>query len=210
MMWNSINLSIHEQRELERGTYREILRSTLDRLTCDLSYCLSHHGAIKVSTLPIRTTSGVPVASVASLHSLNESSASAGPVESFPSDQISSTESRVQEFNNSDFNHNPAFGHGDQGAAPNSPRGCLQQDLIHGTSPSVSAAGEGQADRIVSQWQVPEGRSPWSASSERVRDNKAEISRLYPNGLEGLETPSSFRSITPPILPTKPFRPILP
>lgn len=210
MIWNSINLSIHEQRELERGTYREILRSTLDRLTCDLYYCLSHHGAIKVSTLPIRTTSGLPVASVALLHSLNESSASAGPVESFPSDQISSTESRVQEFNNSDFNHNPASGHGDQGAAPNSPRGSLQQDLIHGTSPSVSAAGEGQADRIVSQWRVPEGRSPWSASSERVGDNKAEISRLHPNGLEGLETPSSFRSITPPLLPTQQFRPILP
>ena len=214
MMWNSINLSIHEQRELERGTYREILRSTLDRLTCDLSYCLSHHEANNMSTLPIRTTSGAPVAS---LDPLNSYSAFAGRVESFPGDQVSSTGSRFherfQELYNSDFNHNPASGNGDQGAAPNGPREYLHQGQIHGTSLSatVSAAGEGQPDRIVSQWPAPEGSTPWSASSQGVKENGAEeISRLHPNGLEGLATSSSFRSITPPLLPSQPFRPILP
>ena len=210
MMWSSINLSIHEQRELGRGTYREILRSTLDRLTCDLSYYLTQRGA--KSNLPIRTPSGAPVASLDPL----------SPVESCPSDQNLSTESPVQDLYNSGYNHIPASGHGDQGAAPNSLLECLRQDLTQRvpskthdndeTSPSdtVSAAGKEQTDRIVSQWPAPEWKSTWSTSSHRDRDIEAEeISRLHQNGLEGLGTPSNFRSITPPLLPSQPFRPIL-
>lgn len=124
MTWNSINLSIHEQSELGRGTYREILRSTLDRLTGDLFCCL--YGANNESNLPIRNTPGAPVASS---DPLNASSASAGPIESFPSNQILSTESRVQDLYNSGFIHIPAPGNGDQGAD---------------WRDTVSAAGEGQ------------------------------------------------------------------
>ena len=219
-MWSSIDLSSHEQCELERGTYREILRSSLDCLTRDLSYCLSHHGANSVSTLPIRNTSGAPVAS---LDPLNASSAPAGPVESFPSDRIFSTESRAQGLYNSSSNHIPACGHGDQGVALDWPFGSSRKDLTqhvpsktygnNETSPSdtVSAAGEGQTDRIVSQWPAPERTSPWSASSDWDKDNGAEeIVRLHRKGLEGLESPPSFRSKTPPLHPSQPYRPILP
>ena len=219
-MWSSIDLSSHEQCELERGTYREILRSSLDCLTRDLSYCLSHHGANSVSTLPIRNTSGAPVAS---LDPLNASSAPAGPVESFPSDRIFSTESRAQGLYNSSSNHIPACGHGDQGVALDWPFGSSRKDLTqhvpsktygnNETSPSdtVSAAGKGQTDRIVSQWPAPERTSPWSASSDWDKDNGAEeIVRLHRKGLEGLESPPSFRSKTPPLHPSQPYRPILP
>ena len=209
MMWNSINLSTNELRELERGTYREVLRSSLDCLTRDLSYCLSHHGPNNVSTLPIRTTSGAPVAS---LDPLNASSAPAGPVESFYSDQNLSRESHVQGLYNSSFDHIPASGHADQGAAQNWPFGYPRQDLTQHVpsktygndetlpSDTGSAAGERQLDRIVSQRPALEPKSRWSASSDWNKDNGAEeIARLHQNGLEGLKTPSSFRSKTPPL-----------
>ena len=211
-LWSSINLSIHEQRELERGTYREILRSTLDRLTCDLSYCLTQHGANNVSNLPSGTPSGAPVASLDPL----------SPVELFHSDQILSGESPVQDLYNSGFNHIPASGRGGQGAAPDLLPERLRQNLTQRvsskthsndeTSPSdtVLAVSKGQTDRIVSQWPEPEWNSTWSTSSHSDRDVEAEeISRLHQKGLEGLETPSNFRSITPPLLPPQPFRPIL-
>ncbi len=209
MMWIRINLSTNELRELERGTYREVLRSSLDCLTRDLSYCLSHHGPNNVSTLPIRTTSGAPVAS---LDPLNASSAPAGPVESFYSDQNLSRESHVQDLYNSSFNHIPASGHADQGAAQNWPFGYPRQDLTQHVpsktygndetlpSDTGSAAGERQLDRIVSQRPALEPKSRWSASSDWNKDNGAEeIVRLHQNGLEGLKTPSSFRSKTPPL-----------
>ncbi len=216
--WSSINLSSNEQRELHRGTYREILRSTLDSLTCDLSNCLSHDEPNNVSTLPIRTTSGAPVAS---LDPLNESSTPAGPVESFHSDQGLPTESRVQELYNSCFNHVPVPGYDDQGAASNWPFGYPRQDhtqhvlsKTYGNdemSPSntVSAADKGQTDQIVSQWPAPEGTSPWSVNSDWDEDNGAdEIFRLHKKGLERLGTPPFFRPRTPPSHPSQPDRPI--
>ena len=219
MMWNSINLSTNEQRELERGTYREILRSSLDCLTRDLSYCLSHLGANNVSTLPIRTTSGAPAAS---LDPLNSSSAPVGPAESLPRDRISSTESRVQDLYNSGFNQIPASGHGVQRAVPNWPFGYPRQDRTQQgpsktngndqTSPSdtVSAAGEGQPDRIFSQWPASEGKWPLSASSDWDKDNAAEeIALLYQNELERMKSSPSFRAKTPPLHPSQPCRPVL-
>ena len=220
MIWNSINLSTIEQRELHQETYREILRSSLDCLTCDLSYCLSHHGPNNVSTLPIRTTSEGPVTS---LDPLNASTALGGPVESYYSGPILPTDPRVRDLYNSGFNKIPAPGHGDQGAGqdwpPERPRkeetqyGVSNTSGDDGISPfsTVSAAGKGQTNRIVSQWPAPEGTSPWSISSDWDKDNRAEeTSHLDQEVLEDRETPPFFRSQTPPSYPAQRYRPILP
>ena len=208
-MWNSVNLSTHEQRELERGTYREIPRSSLNCLIRDLSYCLSHHGPNNVSTLPIRTTSGGPVDS---LESLDASSTPADPAESFHSDQILSTESRVQDLYKSSFNHIPAPGHGDQGQDLEQYVPSKMFGINDESSPSdtVSEAGKWQPNQIVSQRQAPEGTSPWSASSDWDKDNGGEkFFRRHLNGFEELETSPFFRSKKPPLHPAQPCRPIL-
>ena len=197
MIWNSINLSTNEQRELHRGTYREILRSSLDCLTRDLSYCLSHHGPDNVSTLPIRTTSGAPIAS---LDRLNASTAPAGPVESYYSDPILPTDPRVHDLYNSSFNKIPVPGQGHQGAGQDRPFGHPREEPTQqgignnygdaGISPSnnVSVAEKGQTDRTISRGPGPERASPWSASSDGDKDNGAEeIPHLHQKGLEELD-----------------------
>ena len=218
-VWNSITMSLNEQRELRRGTYREILHSTLDCLTCDLSFRLSHDKSNDLFNLPIRTTSRAPVAS---LDPLDTSSAPAGPVESFHSDQFLPTESRVQELHNSGFNQVPAPGHGDQGAASDwplfgSPRRDLTQRVLskmYGDdemSPfkTSSADDKGQTDRIVSQWPAPEGISPWSVSNDLNKDNGAdEIFRIHQKGLERLGAPPFFRPTTPPSHPSQQGQPV--
>ena len=194
MFWDSINLSTIEQRELHQGTYREILRSSLDCLTRDLSYCLSHHGPNNVSTLPIRTTSGAPIAS---LDPLNASTAPGGSVESYYSGPILPTDPRVHDLYNSGFNKIPAPGHGDQVAGQDWPFGYPRQDPTQhmlsntysdekiSTSNTVSGAGNEQTDRIISP---PEGTSPRLASSDWDKDKGADgISHLHQKGLEKLD-----------------------
>ena len=216
MIWNSINLSTIEQRELHQGTYREILRSSLDCLTRDLSYCLSHHGPDNVSTLPIRTTSR---ALIASLDYLNTSTAPWGPVESYYSGPILPTDPRVHDLYNSGFNKLPTPGHGDQVAGQDWPFGHPRQDPtqhvlnnsydVEKVSPSntVSAAGNEQTDRIISP---PEGTSPRFTSSDWDEDNGAEeICYIPQEVLEDRQTPPFFRSQTPPSHPAQPYRPIL-
>ena len=188
MIWNSINLSTNEQRELHQGTYREILRSSLDCLTRDLSYCLSRHGLNNVTTLPIRTTSEAPIAS---LDPLNASTAPGGPVESYNSGPILPTDPRVRDLYNSGFEKLPAPGHGDHEAGEDWPLGHPRKEVIqHGLSntsgdgelsPSstVSAGGKGQTDRII---------SPRSASSDGDKDKGVKgISHLHQKGLEQLD-----------------------
>ena len=197
MIWNSINLSTNEQRELRQGTYREILRSSLDCLTRDLSYCLSHHGRNNMSTLPIRTTSETPITS---LDPLNAFTAPGGPLESYYSGPILPTDPRPHDLYNSGFYKIPAPGDGVQGAGQDWPLGhprkeATQHELSNtpgddGMSPSstVSANGKGQTDRITSSGLAPEGTSRRSASSDWNKDNGVEgISRLYQQGLEQLD-----------------------
>ena len=216
MIWNSISLSTIEQRELHQGTYREILRSSLDCLTRDLSYCLSHHGPNNVSTLPIRTTSGAPIAS---LDPLNESTAPGSPVESYYRGPILPTDPRVRDLYSSGFNKLPVPGHGDQVAGQDWPCGDPPQDPTQhrqsstyrdekiSTSNTVLGAGNEQTDRVVSP---PEEPSPRFAGSDWDKDDEAEeVSRLIEEMYEDRQTPPIFRSQTPPSHPAQPDRPIL-
>ena len=218
MVWNSINLSTNEQRELRQGTYRETMRSSIDSLTRDLSYCLSPHGP-NVSTLPIRTTSGVPITSS---HPLKASTGPVDPVESYHSGPILSTDPRVHDLYNSGFSKIPLPGQADQGAGQDPPVGHSRKEPTqHGLSntsgddeisPSstFSAAGKGQTDHIISRWPAPEGTSPWSPSSDWDKDNGAdEISHLHQKGRDRSETPPFFRSQAPPPSPRQSYQQLL-
>ena len=215
MVWNSINLSTNEQRELRQGTYREIMRSSIDSLTRDLSYCLSHHGP-SVSTLPTRTTSGIPIALS---HSLKASTGPVDLVDSHYSGPILSPDPRVNDLYNSSFSRIPLPGQADQGAGQDPPLGHPRKEPTqHGLSntcgddelsPSstVPAAVKGQPDHIISQGPAPEGTSPWSPSSDWDKDNGTdEISHLHHKGRDRSETPPFFRSQAPPPSPRQSYQ----